>query len=483
MASIYRSSYQQRLFLLVLLFAGVLTGCFAAFQHNREQTYKADQLDARLQQLNLRIAFDMQNGDDLTEIYSRYCHQFEGLRLTLIDTLGRVCYDSQAPGAESSLQNHLSRSEVQQALETGAGRTVRRHSETVNDDYFYSARLEGGVIIRTSLPYDWSLARTLSVDSRYLWYMALVTLLMLVLGYFVTSQLAENILRLRWFSEQLDRGEDISKIKPFPNDELGQISNHIVDLYARLQRALADAEREHASALHAEQEKIRIKRQLTNNLNHELKTPVSALRGYLETILLNPHMEEPTRKAFIEKSYTQVERLEHLLQDLSIVTRMEEAPHRIACELLDLRPLIEEAITDALAHQSTLKSRVELPDKLPLWGNSSLLYSVFHNLAENAAAYSGGNEILIRLEGQTAESYHFSFSDNGSGIDACHLERIFERFYRIDKGRSRKLGGTGLGLSIVKNAIHFHSGRIEALNRKEGGLEFRFSLRRESSVL
>lgn len=480
MASFYKSSYQQRLFLLILLFAGVMLVCFAAFQHNRERVYKADRLDARLQLLNLRIAHRLQRGEEPGSIYEHNKESFEGLRLTLIDTTGRVIYDSSSGGEEGRMANHLQRSEVQSALNSGAGHTPRRTSELVKGDYFYSARREGDFVIRTALPYDWSLAETLSVDSRYIWYMVLVTLLMLVVGYFVTSRLAENILRLRWFGEKLDRGEDVSDIEPFPDDELGQISNHIVDLYARLQRASADAEREHAVALREEQEKIRIKRQLTNNINHELKTPVSALRGYLESILLNPSMEESIRASFIEKSYAQTERLQHLLQDISLVTRMDEAPSLIEREELDLRPLIEDAVVDTVVTHTEIQLLLELPESLPLYGNTSLLYSIFHNLADNAVAYSGGSEVRVELLSQTADSYRFRFADNGSGLDESHLERIFERFYRVDKGRSRKLGGTGLGLAIVKNAVLFHGGRIEAQNRPEGGLEFLFTLHKHA---
>ena len=477
MASFYRSTYQQRLFLLVLLFAGVLTGCFVLFQHHRERLYKAEELDARLQLLNLRVSHDLQQGNPPEQIYNRYRRTTEGLRLTLIDSLGSVFYDSERHGSEAALTNHLSRSEVTEALDKGEGHTIRRHSEAVERDYFYSARLEEGIIVRTALPYDWTLAETLSVDSRYLWYMVLITLLMLVAGYLVTSRLAENILRLRWFTEKLDRGEEISNMAPFPDDELGEVSNHIVDLYGRLQRALADGEREHATALREEQEKIRIKRQLTNNISHELKTPVSALRGYLETILMNPTMEEETRTRFIEKSYQQTERLQQLLQDISLVTRMEEAPHLIDCEELNLRLLIEEATCDLPVERgSSMAVMLNLPDELPIRGNGQLLHSIFHNLAENALAYSGGTELRIELLNRNGEHYRFCVADNGSGVEEQHLGRLFERFYRVDKGRSRKLGGTGLGLSIVKNAVLFHGGHIEVRNRPGGGLEFIFSL-------
>ena len=481
MALMRRSSYQQRLFLLVLTFALVLTTCFVAYQHSRERLYKAERLDARLQRLNQRIADKWEAGEAPDSLFRRYQGSFEGLRLTLMDTLGVVFYDSEAVGSEHTMPNHRTRNEVAEALQNGTGSTLHRRSEATPKAYFYSALADEGIVVRTALPYDWSLSQTLGVDLRFLWYMGLVTLLLIVVGYFITSRLSENILRLRWFTEMLDRGEDVSDIEPFPNDELGEISNHIVTLYARLQHALSEAEREHAAALHEEQEKIRIKRQLTNNINHELKTPVSAIRGYLESILQNPTMEESLKRSFLEKSLTQTERLQQLLQDVSMVTRTDEAPHLIEREALDLRPLIDDILNEIPERGGQpMLLRIDLPDTLPLYGNPTLLHSIFHNLVDNATAYSGGSEIEIRLQDENAESYRFYVADNGSGVGEEHLDRLFERFYRIDKGRSRKLGGTGLGLSIVKNAVIFHGGQIEARNRTEGGLEFLFTLRKHA---
>lgn len=472
-----KSSYQQRLFLLVLLFAGVLTVCFFTFQHRREKFYKTEQLNARLQLLNTRIAYDRRNGDTPQTLYERYASQFAGLRLTLIDTTGRVCYDSERQETATPLSNHLSRSEVAEALAHSTGHTIRRLSESTDREYFYSALREGEMIIRTALPYDWSLHATLSIDNRYVWYMILITALAVGLGYWITYRLSANILRLRLFTEMLDRGEDVSDFAPFPEDELGEISNHIVSLYGQLQHTAANLEREQAFALKEEQEKIRIKRQLTNNISHELKTPVSAIRGYLESILNTPHMEESLRQSFLEKSYAQTERLQQLLQDIALVTRMEEAPRMIERSEIDMRPLIDDVVEQARQQcggETALQCR--LPERLPIFGNASLLYSIFHNLTANALAYSGGSIVRIELLDETAEGYRFLFADNGSGVDPIHLERLFERFYRIDKGRSRKLGGTGLGLSIVKNAVLFHGGTIEARNGEAGGLEFWFTL-------
>ncbi len=476
-----KSTYQGEFFGLVLLFSGVLTGCFLSFQHRREKDFQVERLDSRLQMVNLRIADDWLEGAQPDSLFLHYASHFDGLRLTLIDTLGHVLYDSEAVGREASLSNHLDRNEVQQALLLGQGHTLRRHSSATERDYFYSALREQEIIVRTALPYDWSLIQSMATGSRYIWITLLITLLVIFASFLITRRLTQNISYLRQFSEKLDRGEEISDLGKFPNDELGALSKHIVDLYARLQTALAEADREHRTALQKEQEKVLIKRQLTNNISHELKTPVSAIRGYLETLILNPEVDPEIRRAFIEKSYAQTERLQQLLQDISLVTRMEEAPRMIEREECDLGEIVREVIDEFRPKsEGRMVISTNITSPMPLYGNQELLSSIFRNLMENALAYSGGNEIRISLLNQSGEAYRLCFSDNGTGIEAHHLDRIFERFYRVDKGRSRKLGGTGLGLSIVKNAVLFHGGIIEVRNRETGGLEFLFTLARHA---
>lgn len=268
--------------------------------------------------------------------------------------------------------------------------------------------------------------------------------------------------------------------RPSPHDELGEISQHIIRLYADLQRTAADRDREHELALHEEQEKIRIKKQLTNNINHELKTPVAAIQGYLETLLANPGIDAAMRRSFLEKSAAQVERLRRLLADVSTITRMDEASQLIHKEPVVLNDLIDEVAADMELRpaEQRLRVNVDFPKRVEIVGSPSLLGSIFRNLADNAAAYSGGRDLFIRLLDDTPDECTILVADNGIGVEQEHLPHLFERFYRVDKGRSRKLGGTGLGLSIVRNAVAFHGGTISVRNRDKGGLEFVFTLRK-----
>ena len=300
-----------------------------------------------------------------------------------------------------------------------------------------------------------------------------------IIALVLALRLTRNIRSLQRVAEAMESGTNI-KTPKFANDELGDLSRHIIDLYSRLQQATIDVRREHNLALHEQQEKLRIKRQLTNNINHELKTPVAAIQGYLETLISNKDITPEERESFISKCYIHSQRLSQLLHDVSTITRLEDGSSRIECESIELRAIIDEIASEValLPDDKRMRVNIDMAESMLVKGNSTLLMSIFKNLTDNAIAYSGGRDIFIRLIAQSDEEYTITFSDNGIGIDEEHLRHIFERFYRIDKGRSRKLGGTGLGLSIVKNSVLFHGGDISVRNRPQGGLEFKFTLPR-----
>ena len=224
-----------------------------------------------------------------------------------------------------------------------------------------------------------------------------------------------------------------------------------------------------------------LKRHLTQNISHELKTPVSSIMGYMESILENPDLDPARQKFVVERSFMQAKRLTALLQDISTLNKIDEGKRLFQKEPCDLAQIINDVLFDVHL-QIEQKKCVILRNYnavLPLQGNRSLLYSIFRNLTDNALTY-GGEQIVIDIScyREDEQFYYFSFSDNGVGIAEEHLGKVFERFYRVDKGRSRKIGGTGLGLAIVKNAVLLHKGTISAKSVSTGGLSFIFSLRK-----
>jgi len=226
-----------------------------------------------------------------------------------------------------------------------------------------------------------------------------------------------------------------------------------------------------------------LKRQLTQNISHELKTPVSSIQGYLETLIDNPEITKEKQRFFIERSYTQAQRLVLLLQDISLLNKMDdESVGLFTKELVHVNEIILNVVDDISLQleEKHISLQLQLDRRIEIEGNQSLLYSIFRNLVDNAIAYAGENIFIhISCYREDEEFYYFSFYDTGVGVPESHLNRLFERFYRIDQGRSRKIGGTGLGLAIVKNAVLAHHGKITAKCRVEGGLEFLFSLRKK----
>lgn len=230
-----------------------------------------------------------------------------------------------------------------------------------------------------------------------------------------------------------------------------------------------------------QEEESRMKRQLTQNIAHELKTPVSSIQGYLETILTNQDLPKEKLQFFLERCYSQSTRLTGLLHDISVLNRLDEAPYMFDLTEISIRNLILEIEKECSKQiqERHITSKINVAENVQVKGNYSLLYSIFRNLYDNAIAYAGDKiQIVIDCYKEDAKFYYFSFSDNGIGMQEEHVNRIFERFYRVDKGRSRKLGGTGLGLSIVKNAVNFHKGQISAKSSPGKGMCFFFTLKK-----
>ena len=223
----------------------------------------------------------------------------------------------------------------------------------------------------------------------------------------------------------------------------------------------------------------RLRRELTHNISHELKTPVASILGYTDTILESPDISEEMKRLFIERTNVQAKRLSALLQDISALNRMDYAKDMIAVERVDVSALFADILqeTTLAVQRREMSVKNYLPQNIIVRGNRSLLYSIFRNLIDNAVNYAGQGTTIEVSATEQQGLWLFTFSDNGIGIPAEHLPRIFERFYRIDKGRSRDMGGTGLGLAIVKNAVQLHGGTINVSTPATGGLTFEFTLK------
>ncbi len=469
----------MRIFLLIMLFTWIVSFIMFGIFYFREKEYKAEGLNSHLQIYNAQLLSELKDGTQEGKEYIDYVNKTEPVRFTIMDSVGVVIYDTQ--GIPSGT-DHGNRREIIDAREKGSGYIQSRVSTSDSRQYFYSAMKNDNYIVRVSLPYDLSLAKSLQSETVYLWTILVISILLSVLAFFASRQFGQNISRLRDFATLAENGDSIEQSElDFPNDELGEISRHIINIYKKEKSASKERDDYYSNLLKEEQEKNRIKHQLTNNINHEIKTPIHAIQGCLETILENyDTLSKEQIIDFVEKGNGQVKRLCALMDDISIITRITDAPNQIKTEEVDIISILDEikAEIETLPNAKQMRINFCLPKALQIRGNKNLIESVFRNLVSNSIIHSGGRDIFIFAEEVNDETYIFSFSDNGIGVSEEHFTRIFERFYRVDDGRSRKLGGTGLGLSIVKNAVHFHGGSIKVQQRSGGGLEFIFTLKK-----
>lgn len=461
-------SLSSKLFIVVSTLFLSFALCFLFFQYQREKTYRLNILNTRLQDCNNDIRdLLISSPESLTAFEERL--KKEGIRVTVLDMQGSVQSDSQAADS-STFENHIGRKEIQDALSCGVGYDIKRSSKTMGGKWFYSATAfpEDGIIVRTSHLYDVSMARMLASDKGFLWIALGLSFVLIFVYLLYVRKIKQNIEYLRVFADMAEKNQDIENADiQFSDDELGEISQNIVHLYAKLQNS--------------EDDKTRLKRQLTQNIAHELKTPVSSIRGYLETIMDNPDMDESMRNEFISRCLAQSTRLGNLISDITLLSKIDEASGTFTAEDIDIEQLVSEIKKEVEQQLDSKKMKmlVLIPPSILAHGNQLLLYSVFRNLTDNALAYAGQNAtITVQYLDEDSEHYYFSFSDNGVGVPPEHIPHLFERFYRVDKGRSRKLGGTGLGLAIVKNAVILNGGKISVKIAKSGGLEFNFSLKK-----
>lgn len=411
---------------MLLTFSWAIVLCFIGFQYLREKEYKSEFLNAQLQQYNHHLLNVVEEGLPYEDYIATHDKPFEELRISIIALSGAVVYDNTI--SLHSLDNHRGRPEVANALAQGEGYNIGRQSASDGREYFYSATRGERVIVRTAIPYSNTLRDLLEADWSFLVVMISISLAMSILAYFTTRRL----------------GKDIERVNSYE----------------------------------AEQEKSRLKRQLTNNINHELKTPVASIQVCLETLLSGIALSEEKRQELIERCYMHNERLRQLLNDVSLITRMEDGSALIKKEPVIINDIINEVAEElnVMPEEERLTLHTAFKEVITIEGNPSLIGSIFSNLTENAIAYSGGKNIYITLVDNSEERVRIHFEDDGKGVSEDQLPLLFERFYRADKGRSRQKGGTGLGLAIVKHAVQFHGGTITAKNRPNGGLIFDFTL-------
>ena len=405
------------------------------------------------QQDQLQIATQLAaQGVELSGI--RYFDDFHeaDYRVTWITADGVVLYDNEADSAV--MENHLEREEIRTALETGFGESSR-YSHTLSEMQLYTAqRLPDGSVLR--------LSATQASVWRLLLGLALPVLgviaVALALSFVLASQISRRI------------------VEPINTLELDAPAQYIGRSdYAEIEPLLQRLDHQQTQIRHdqAELEKTSLIRQeFTANVSHELKTPLHVISGYAE--LLESGMARPEDvQPFAGKIRAESQRMAKLVEDIIDLTKLDSGGIGMLWEEADLREIADSALdTLASAAEASGVTLTLEGSNAPLRGIRQYLDSIVYNLCDNAIKYSApGDQVTVRTE-SVPEGARLTVIDTGIGIPPEHQDRIFERFYRVDKSRSREVGGTGLGLSIVKHAARLHHASIDLRSSPGRGSTF-----------
>jgi two-component system phosphate regulon sensor histidine kinase PhoR len=406
------------------------------------------------------------------------------MRLTLIDSAGIVLFESNiSPDSLRFVENHLNRPEVQMALQESIGHDERL-SATVQQRLFYAAKrirlptkhtgfLARMQVIRLAIP----LAEVERALQEMRWSIfaggGLALLIIGFVSFMVSRRLTTPIRELAKVAESVKRGDIEAHFKHDADDELGELADLLNEMLAKLRE---------------DWEKIQkletMRSQFLGNVSHELRTPIFAVQGYLET-LMESNVENPqVQKDFIEKAHRQAARLNNLLADLIDISRIESGEMKMSFRYFDLHDWLKKQVAEmqAVAHEYSVAlalANSESHRPLSVLGDRERLAQVMTNLVNNAIKYNvprGNVDVGYRESGDQVEIF---VADTGRGIPAEHLSRIFERFYRVDKERSRAVGGTGLGLAIVKHIVEAHDSEVKVQSEVGKGSIFSFGLKKK----
>ena len=376
-----------------------------------------------------------------------------GVRITIIRKDGIVVFDSEINrDSLAFVQNHLQRPEMVRAKSEGFG-WDRRYSQSVNTDLLYAAHmlvaptlgdLDSG-FVRTALP-------TIAIDGLDdhiqaivggvgLATIAVITFVSLV----ISKRISKPILKIAEVAQAIKNGELNQRIETHSNDEIARLSTAINEMAAKLNADITQLKKLE-----------RVRSEFLGNVSHELRTPIFSIQGFLET-LLDGAIDDPTvNREFVEKAHRHAERLNTLLNDLIEISRIESGEMKMSFRYFSVdtfvRQVVDEMRADAERKQISIEVSSEV-DGEEVYGDRVRLKQVMTNLIDNAIKYTEPGGSITIVVTPIGKHCRITVKDTGSGIPAQHLSRIFERFYRVDKDRSREVGGTGLGLAIVKHIV------------------------------
>jgi two-component system, OmpR family, phosphate regulon sensor histidine kinase PhoR len=402
------------------------------------------------------------------------------LRITIIDSTGTVLGDSEIPDEKlSTVENHRLRPEIQQAFQQGSG-TNTRHSATIGVDYQYvakrvtdSAAVSGKrvEVIRVSIPLTELKTMTDEIRSKIFFAGVLALLLVIGVSMVVSYRISRPMVKIAESAEKIRAGNLETRIEIRSKDEIGLVAHAVNEMVDQLKQDITKLKK-------LEQ----VRSQFLGNVSHELRTPIFALQGFLET-LIDGAIDDPTvNRDFLEKAHAHALRLNTLLNDLIEISSIESGEMKMSFRYFNIKEFLASTVEDfqpvAASQSVTIALAGAIDPALQVLGDKNRLTQVLSNLINNAIKYNTeGGSVTVSVRDEKNVVW-IDIADTGYGIAEEHLTRIFERFYRVDKERSREAGGTGLGLAIVKHIVEAHGGEVTVTSTLGKGSTFSFPVKK-----
>jgi two-component system phosphate regulon sensor histidine kinase PhoR len=376
---------------------------------------------------------------------SKLIHEISSgeMRITVINPEGAVLYDNTAPAA--NLPNHGDRKEVREALERGAGEDSRFSDTLAQETWYYAVRMEDGNVLRAAKTTD----NIFSLFARMIPVIVLIIIAMIVLTDVIAGKLTARIVRP--MNEARLDGEYIP-----PYDELAPFAEKIASQRRQIRKQFLELE-----------ESAKLRREFSANVSHELKTPLTTIAGYAE-MLDSGMINEADRADVAGKIHAEAERMVALVEDIMKLSHLDEGSPGAVFEPVDLAAEAREAAEKLAGRAKDLHVALDVKGAAAtVSANRSMMGELFFNLIENAIKYNKpGGSVTVTVT-KYADRVRAEVADTGIGIPEAAQVHVFDRFYRVDKSRSRKTGGTGLGLAIVKHIALVHHAKL-SLESEEG---------------
>jgi two-component system phosphate regulon sensor histidine kinase PhoR len=471
---------------VAVIFWLLMTSVSREYFHHRFQ----ETLQRETYQIELTLRHEAKRRTNFSDAVKYIAQVFTSpsRRITFVSGSGVVVYDSEVPNDSLRfLENHLHREEIEKANAGGIG-MGERFSASLHRSMLYCARkaeeplqfpkeiysrnndsVVNVVFIRESISLS-AVDSVVNAAQSALLAIALCIIGIVAVGSFlIARRLTLPLVRMAKIAEEIQRGNISKRITHISNDEIGELAATLNSMLDTLQAEISQLKKLE-----------RVRSEFLANVSHELRTPIFSIQGMLET-LLNGAVDDPNvNREFLQRTLRNTERLNVLLGDLIDISRIESGDMKMSFRYFDVRTMLANVVSEMqpIAEQKNIKLRTDFSsgDTAEIYGDRERLRQVVENLVDNAIKYSEPSTTVTISYKDKEHEASISVADAGIGIAPEHLPRIFERFYRVDKGRSRDAGGTGLGLAIVKHILEAHHSSIQVKSEVGKGSVFTFAL-------